>query len=192
MMEVKYEAVVLGAGESGVGAALLYKSRGLTVFVSDYGTIADKYKAELEAAAIPYEEGVHSTELILRAHEIVKSPGIPEKAPIMQAIRAAGIPVISEIELAGRYLRPGTKVIGITGSNGKTTTTMWLHHILSEAGLSVGLAGNVGFSLARQVMTDEQPDYFVIELSSFQLDDMHQFRVHVALLMNITPDHLDR
>ena len=192
MMEVKYEAVVLGAGESGVGAALLYKSRGLTVFVSDYGTIADKYKAELEAAAIPYEEGVHSTELILRAHEIVKSPGIPEKASIMQAIRAAGIPVISEIELAGRYLRPTTKVIGITGSNGKTTTTMWLHHILSEAGFSVGLAGNVGFSLARQVMTDEQPDYFVIELSSFQLDDMHQFRVHVALLMNITPDHLDR
>ena len=109
MMEVKYEAVVLGAGESGVGAALLYKSRGVTVFVSDYGTIADKYKAELEAAAIPYEEGVHSTELILRAHEIVKSPGIPEKAPIMQAIRAAGIPVISEIELAGRYLRPGTR-----------------------------------------------------------------------------------
>ena len=114
MMEVKYEAVVLGAGESGVGAALLYKSRGLTVFVSDYGTIADKYKAELEAAAIPYEEGVHSTELILRAHEIVKSPGIPEKAPIMQAIRAAGIPVISEIELAGRYLRPTTKGIGST------------------------------------------------------------------------------
>lgn len=190
MFEENYKAVVLGAGESGVGAALLYKSRGIEVFVSDYGKIAEKYKVELEEHAIPYEEGTHSTSVILRASEVVKSPGIPEKAPIMQAIREQGIPVISEIELAGRYLRG--KVIGITGSNGKTTTTMWLHHILSEAGLRVGLAGNVGFSLARQVITDDQPEYFVVELSSFQLDDMYQFRVHIALLMNITPDHLDR
>lgn len=190
MSTEKFHAVVLGAGESGVGAALLYQSRGISVFVSDYGSIAPKYKEELEEHGIPYEEGCHSTDLILRSEEIVKSPGIPEKAPIMQAVRAQGIPVISEIELAGRYLRG--KAIGITGSNGKTTTTMWLHHILSEAGMKVGLAGNVGFSLARQVITEDQPDYFVIELSSFQLDDMHDFRVHIALLMNITPDHLDR
>ena len=190
MIEEKFQAVVLGAGESGVGAALLYQSRGISVMVSDYGHIAPKYKQELEANGIPYEEGSHTTELILRAEEIVKSPGIPEKAPIMVAIRERGIPVISEIELAGRYLKG--KVIGITGSNGKTTTTMWLHHILTEAGMKPALAGNVGFSLARQVIPDEQPDYFVVELSSFQLDDMYKFRVHIALLMNITPDHLDR
>ena len=190
MREEKYQAIVLGAGESGVGAALLYQSRGISVLVSDYGQIAPKYKQELEENGIPYEEGSHSTEVILRAEEIVKSPGIPEKAPIMVAIRERGIPVISEIELAGRYLKG--KVIGITGSNGKTTTTMWLHHILSEAGMKPALAGNVGFSLARQVIPEEQPDYFVVELSSFQLDDMYKFRVHIALLMNITPDHLDR
>ncbi len=190
MTEENSRAVVLGAGESGVGAALLYQSRGIPVFVSDYGRIAEKYKAELEEHCIPYEEGAHSQEVILRATEVVKSPGIPEKAPIMQAIRERGIPVLSEIELAGRYLK--SKVIGITGSNGKTTTTMWIHHILSEAGIRVGLAGNVGFSLARQVISEDQPEYFVVELSSFQLDDMHRFRVHIALLMNITPDHLDR
>ena len=178
MIEEKFQAVVLGAGESGVGAALLYQSRGISVMVSDYGHIAPKYKQELEANGIPYEEGSHTTELILRAEEIVKSPGIPEKAPIMVAIRERGIPVISEIELAGRYL--------------KGKTTMWLHHILTEAGMKPALAGNVGFSLARQVIPDEQPDYFVVELSSFQLDDMYKFRVHIALLMNITPDHLDR
>ena len=178
MIEEKFQAVVLGAGESGVGAALLYQSRGISVMVSDYGHIAPKYKQELEANGIPYEEGSHTTELILRAEEIVKSPGIPEKAPIMVAIRERDIPVISEIELAGRYL--------------KGTTTMWLHHILTEAGMKPALAGNVGFSLARQVIPDEQPDYFVVELSSFQLDDMYKFRVHIALLMNITPDHLDR
>ena len=152
MIEEKFQAVVLGAGESGVGAALLYQSRGISVMVSDYGHIAPKYKQELEANGIPYEEGSHTTELILRAEEIVKSPGIPEKAPIMVAIRERGIPVISEIELAGRYLKG--KVIGITGSNGKTTTTMWLHHILTEAGMKPALAGNVGFSLARQVIPD--------------------------------------
>lgn len=186
----KYQAVVLGAAESGVGAALLYQSKGYNVFVSDYGKIADKYKAELDAAGIPYEEGQHSRDLILGASEVVKSPGIPHKAPIVQAIIERGIPLISEIELAGRYTK--SQMIGITGSNGKTTTTMWLHHILETAGYKVGLAGNVGFSLARQVIKAEQPDYYVLELSSFQLDDMYDFKVHIALIMNITPDHLDR
>lgn len=184
------QVVVLGAGESGVGAALLYQHVGYTVFVSDYGTIAPKYKTELEAAGIAYEEGKHSQDLILSASEVVKSPGIPHKAPIVQALRERGIPIISEIELAGRYTK--SKMLGITGSNGKTTTTMWLYHILKTAGYKVGLAGNVGFSLARQVMAKEQPDYYVLELSSFQLDDMYQFHVDVALVMNITPDHLDR
>lgn len=186
----KYQAVVLGAGESGVGAALLYQHVGKSVFVSDYGTIADKYKAELLAAGIPFEEGKHSEDIILSATEVVKSPGIPHKAPIVKALMAQGIPIISEIELAGRYT--SSRMIGITGSNGKTTTTMWLYHILQTAGYRVGLAGNVGFSLARQVMAEVQPDYYVLELSSFQLDDMYQFHVDIALVMNITPDHLDR
>lgn len=190
MHKQSYEVVVLGAGESGVGAALLCQSKGISVFVSDRGQIADKYKRELEVANIPYEEGQHTEALILEAREVVKSPGIPHKAPIVQALQAEGIPIISEIELAGRYTQ--SKMIGITGSNGKTTTTMWLYHILQTAGYSVGLAGNVGFSLARQVMTTEQPEYFVLELSSFQLDDMYRFHVHIALVMNITPDHLDR
>lgn len=182
--------VVLGAGESGVGAALLYQHVGYNVFVSDYGQIAQKYKSELEAAGIAYEEGRHSHDLIVSASEVVKSPGIPHSVPIVQALRARGVPIISEIELAGRYTE--SKMIGITGSNGKTTTTMWLYHILKQAGYKVGLAGNVGFSLARQVMASEQPDYYVLELSSFQLDDMYQFHVDVALVLNITPDHLDR
>lgn len=186
----KYQAVVLGAGESGVGAALLYQHAGQSVFVSDYGIIADKYKTELLAAGIPFEEGKHSEEIILVADEVVKSPGIPHKAPIIKALMEQGTPIISEIELAGRYT--SSRMIGITGSNGKTTTTMWLYHILQTAGYSVGLAGNVGFSLARQVMSEHQPDYYVLELSSFQLDDMFQFHVDVALVMNITPDHLDR
>lgn len=190
MEQSKYQAVVLGAGESGVGAALLYQHKGFSVFVSDYGTIANKYKAELDKAGIPYEEGRHSEELILGASEVVKSPGIPHKAPIVQALIERNIPIISEIELAGRYT--SSKFIGITGSNGKTTTTMWLYHILQAAKYKVGLAGNVGFSLARQVMATEQPDYYVLELSSFQLDDMYDFHVHIALIMNITPDHLDR
>lgn len=186
----QYDIVVLGAGESGVGAALLCQSRGMRVFVSDYGQIADKYKAELEAAGIPYEEGQHSQQTILSAKEVVKSPGIPNKAPIIRALRNQGIPIISEIELALRHT--DAKIIGITGSNGKTTTTMWLHHILSGAGMRVGLAGNVGFSLARQVISPEQPEYYVVELSSFQLDDMYRAHIHIALVMNITPDHLDR
>lgn len=186
----KYQAVVLGAGESGVGAARLYQHKGISVFVSDHGQIAPKYKLELDQAGIPYEEGQHTQEIILQAEEVVKSPGIPHKAPIVQALISHGIPIISEIELAGRYTT--SKIIGITGSNGKTTTTMWLYHILQTAGYRVGLAGNVGFSLARQVIEEKQPEYYVVELSSFQLDDMYQFHVHVALVMNITPDHLDR
>lgn len=184
------DLVVLGAGESGVGAALLAQHKGMNILVSDYGKIAGKYKQELEEAGIPYEEGQHTHELILTAREIVKSPGIPNSAPIVRAARANGIPVVSEIEFAGRYT--SSQMIGITGSNGKTTTTMWLYHILSTAELSVGLAGNVGFSLARQVIQEQQPDYYVVELSSFQLDDMYDFRAHVAIVLNITPDHLDR
>lgn len=189
----KYEYIVLGAGESGVGAALLYKSKGMNVFVSDYGKIADKYKAELIEANIDFEEEKHSEDIILQAKEVVKSPGIPDKVNIIQKIKAQNIPIISEIELAGRYLKKDAKIVGITGSNGKTTTTMWIHHILSSAGYKVALAGNVGFSLARQVIDDKnQADYFVIELSSFQLDNMYDFRINIAVLMNITPDHLDR
>lgn len=190
MIHSEYHIVVLGAGESGVGAALLCQQKGLSVFVSDYGQIAPKYKAELESAGIPYEEGKHTAELILTAQEVIKSPGIPHKAPIIQALIEKGTPIISEIEFAGRYTL--SKFIGITGSNGKTTTTMWLYHMLHTAGYRVGLAGNVGFSLARQVMLEEQPEYYVVELSSFQLDDMYDFHVHIALIMNITPDHLDR
>lgn len=190
MIHSEYQIVVLGAGESGVGAALLAQHKGLSVFVSDYGQIAPKYKAELDEAKIPYEEGKHSQELILQAEEIIKSPGIPDKAPIIQALIAKGTPIISEIEFAGRYTP--SKFIGITGSNGKTTTTMWLYHMLHTAGFEVGLAGNVGFSLARQVMLEKQPEYYVLELSSFQLDNMYDFHVHIALILNITPDHLDR
>lgn len=190
MSEQRYQVVVLGAGESGVGAALLCQHKGLSVFVSDYGKIADKYKEELDQAGIPYEEGQHTSDIILSAEEVIKSPGIPHKVPIVQALIERNIPIISEIEFAGRYTP--SKFIGITGSNGKTTTTMWTYHILQTAGYSVGLAGNVGFSLARQAIKEEQPDYYVLELSSFQLDDMYDFHVHVALVMNITPDHLDR
>lgn len=190
-MEAKtYQVVVLGAGESGLGAALLCRHVGLSVFVSDFGQIAAKYKRELEESRIPYEEGQHTEHIILKAEEVIKSPGIPHNAPIVRAIRERGIPVVSEIEFAGRYT--SSRMIGITGSNGKTTTTMWLYHILQTAKLSVALAGNVGFSLARQVMQPNQPDYYVLELSSFQLDDMYDFRVNIALVMNITPDHLDR
>lgn len=187
-----YQVAVLGAGESGVGAALLCQHLGISVFVSDYGTIADKYRKELEEAGIPFEQGRHTCDVILSAREVIKSPGIPHKAPIVQQALERGIPVVSEIEFAGRYT--SSKMIGITGSNGKTTTTMWLYHILCKyyGAERIRLAGNVGFSLARQVMEPVQPDYYVLELSSFQLDDMYDFHVHVALVMNITPDHLDR
>lgn len=189
MEQPQYHTVVLGAGESGVGAAILCKHKNISVFVSDKGTIAEKYKAELNEHQIPFEEGTHTEELVLDAQEIVKSPGIPFKAPIIAKAIEKNIPIISEIELAGRYT--DSYMIGITGSNGKTTTTMWLYHILCKAGFDVGLAGNVGFSLARQVAIDPHP-YYVIELSSFQLDNMYDFRCNVAILLNITPDHLDR
>lgn len=190
MNDMIYNRAVLGAGESGVGAALLYQAKGYKVFVSDYGTIAPNYKRELEEAGIAYEEGQHSREILLQVAEVVKSPGIPDTAPIVKALAEEGIPIISEIELAGRYCK--AKVVGITGSNGKTTTTMWLHHILQEADIRASLSGNVGFSLARQVISEDQPEWFVLELSSFQLDGMYRFHLDIAILMNITPDHLDR
>ena len=181
--------IVLGAAESGVGAALLAQAKGHTVFVSDRGAIQADYKEKLTQAGIPFEENQHTEATILQADEVVKSPGIPEKAPIIQALRAKNIPIISEIEFAGRYTE--AKCICITGTNGKTTTTLLIYHLLKEAGLNVGLAGNVGFSLAEQVIADEH-DYYVVELSSFQLDDTYEFRPWIAVLLNITPDHLDR
>jgi len=181
--------VILGAAESGVGAAVLALKKGFDVFVSDSGTIKTKYKEILDAYGIPYEEGRHSENLILNAVEVIKSPGIPEKATIVKLIRDKGIRIISEIEFAGRYTT--AKKICITGSNGKTTTTTLIHHMMKKAGMNVGLAGNVGQSLAFQVAT-ENYDFFVIELSSFQLDGMYEFRPDIAILLNITPDHLDR
>lgn len=181
--------VVLGAGESGAGAAVLAKVKGFDVFVSDMSKIGDKYKELLNRYEIAWEEGAHTETLILNADEVVKSPGIPDKAPIIQALKRKAIPIISEIEFAGRYTQ--AKMICITGSNGKTTTTLLTYHILKDAGLNVGLAGNVGKSLALQVAT-ENFDYYVIELSSFQLDNMYDFKANIAVLLNITPDHLDR
>ncbi|QIX62782.1 UDP-N-acetylmuramoyl-L-alanine--D-glutamate ligase [Hymenobacter sp. BT18] len=181
--------VILGSGESGVGAALLAQAKGYDVFVSDGGPLKPAYREKLDKAGIRYEEGQHTLAEILQATEVVKSPGIPEKAPVVQALREKQIPIISEIELAGRYTR--ARCICITGTNGKTTTTLLTYHLLKEAGLSVGLAGNVGFSLAEQVIEDPF-DYYVVELSSFQLDDTHDFQPWVSVLLNITPDHLDR
>lgn len=181
--------VVLGAGESGCGAAVLAKKLGFGIFVSDYGCIAGKYKEMLDRHNIEWEEKRHTEELILSAGEIIKSPGIPDEAPIIVKIKEAGIPIISEIEFAGRYTR--AKMVCITGSNGKTTTTSLIYHIFREAGLNVGLAGNIGNSLALQVAEGDK-DYYIVELSSFQLDNMYEFRANVAVLMNITPDHLDR
>ncbi|WP_400191694.1 UDP-N-acetylmuramoyl-L-alanine--D-glutamate ligase [Hymenobacter sp. B81] len=181
--------VILGSGESGVGAALLAQAKGHAVFVSDGGALKSPYREKLTRAGIRFEEGTHTLEEILAADEIVKSPGIPEKAPVMQAIRAQGIPVISEIDLASRYTR--AQSIAITGTNGKTTTTLLTYHLLKEAGFKVGLAGNVGYSFAEQVIEDAF-DWYVLELSSFQLDDTHDYVPTVAVLLNITPDHLDR
>lgn len=181
--------VILGAGESGVGSAILAQKKGFDVWLSDAGTIKPKYKEVLSNYAIPFEEGKHSEEEILKAVEVIKSPGIPEKAEMVKTIRQAGIPVISEIEFAGRYCT--AKTVCITGSNGKTTTTMLTYHLLQNAGLNVGLAGNVGQSFAWQV-AEKDFDYYVIELSSFQLDGMFEFKANVAVLLNITPDHLDR
>ncbi len=181
--------VVLGAGESGVGAAILAKEKGFEVFVSDLSEIKDKYKNMLNEHGIAWEEGRHSEEKILDADEVVKSPGIPDKAPLIKKLMEKGTSIISEIEFAGRYT--SAKMICITGSNGKTTTTMLIYHLLKNAGLNVGLAGNVGDSLALQVVENKY-DYYVVELSSFQLDNMYKFKADIAILLNITPDHLDR
>ena len=181
--------VVLGAGESGSGAAILAKEKGFDVFVSDCGTISEPYRALLDQNGVPWEDGKHSEELILNADEVVKSPGIPLTAPLIQKLQKQGTHIISEIEFAARYTN--AKMICITGSNGKTTTTSLIYYILKQAGLNVGLAGNIGNSLALQV-AHEDHDYYVIELSSFQLDNMYDFKADVAILLNITPDHLDR
>ncbi len=181
--------VILGAGESGAGAAVLAQKKGFDVFVSDMSKIAPHYKQMLDEHHILWEEGQHTESLILNANEIIKSPGIPETAPIVQKAVQAGIPIISEIEFAGRYTT--SKMICITGSNGKTTTTSLIYHIFKEAGYDAGLAGNIGRSLALQV-AEEPHEYYIIELSSFQLDNMYRFRANIAVLLNITPDHLDR
>ena len=181
--------VILGAAESGVGAAILARKQGFDVFVSDLGTIKEKYKKELTDRQFDFEEGSHTDEKILNADVVVKSPGIPDKAPLIVKLREKGVPVISEIEFAGRYT--SAKKICITGSNGKTTTTLQTYHILEKAGYNVGLAGNVGQSFAWQV-AEKDFDYYVIELSSFQLDGMVEFKADIAVLLNITPDHLDR
>ena len=180
--------VILGAGESGAGAAVLAKVKGFETFVSDMSAIKDKYKEQLDSHGIAWEEGHHTEELILNADEVVKSPGIPNDAPLILKLKAQGTPIISEIEFAGRYT--DAKMVCITGSNGKTTTTSLIYHIFKSAGLNVGLAGNIGKSLALQV-AEGKHDYYVIELSSFQLDNMYEFRANIAVLMNITPDHLD-
>lgn len=181
--------VVLGGGESGVGAAILAKDKGMDVFLSDYGKIAPHYKQQLIDEGIAWEEGGHDESRILAADEVIKSPGIAPTAPIMVKIAERGIPVISEIEFAGRYT--DAKMVCITGSNGKTTTTLLTYHILKNAGINVGLAGNVGRSLALQVAR-EHHDVYVIELSSFQLENMYEFKANIAVMLNITPDHLDR
>jgi len=181
--------VILGGGESGAGAAILAKKQGFEVFLSDLSEIKPKYKALLNEYGIDWEEKQHTEEKILNATEIIKSPGIPDKAPLIKKLQAQSTPVISEIEFAGRYT--DAKMICITGSNGKTTTTMLTYHILRNAGFNVGLAGNVGKSLALQV-ANENFEYYVVELSSFQLDGMTEFKADIAILLNITPDHLDR
>jgi UDP-N-acetylmuramoylalanine--D-glutamate ligase len=182
-------AVILGAAESGVGAAILARKQGFDVFVSDFGAIREKYKKELTDRQFDFEEGHHTEEKILNADLIIKSPGIPEKAPLIVKLKEKRVPVISEIEFGGRYTL--AKKICISGSNGKTTTTLLTYHMLQKAGFNVGLAGNVGQSFARQV-AEKEFDYYVIELSSFQLDGMVEFKAEIAILLNITPDHLDR
>ena len=181
--------VILGAGESGAGSAVLAQTKGFDVFVSDFGKIADKYKNLLNEHNIDWEENKHTEEKILSAKEVIKSPGIPDTAPIVKKLAEQNTPVISEIEFAGRYTN--AKTICITGSNGKTTTTLLMYHMFKKAGLNIGLAGNVGKSFALQV-AKENFDYYVIELSSFQLDGMFEFKADIAIILNITPDHLDR
>lgn len=181
--------VILGGGESGTGAAILGKQKGWEVFLSDKSPLKEVYKKELDAKGIRWEEGQHTESEILSADCIIKSPGIPHKVPIVQQAKAKGIEIISEIEFASRYT--DAKIIAITGSNGKTTTTTLVYHLLKEAGLSVGVGGNIGYSFARLV-AQEPKEYYVLEISSFQLDDITSFHPHIALLLNITPDHLDR
>ncbi len=186
---IKNKIVILGAGESGVGAAVLAKVKGFDVFVSDKGKIEKKYKNVLSQYDIEFEEGKHSEKLILQAEEVIKSPGIPDNVPVIKSLVQKGIKIISEIEFAGRYTN--AKKVCITGSNGKTTTTLLIHYIFKNAGLNVGLAGNVGQSFAMQVATKNY-DYYVLEISSFQLDGMYDFKADIAVILNITPDHLDR
>ncbi len=181
--------VILGGGESGMGSAVLAKKKGFDVFLSDKGEIPEKYKAILREWDIPFEEGGHSEEKILNADEVIKSPGIPSTAPLIVKIAQKGIHIISEIEFAGRY--DSARKICITGSNGKTTTTSLIYYLLQQAGMNVGLGGNIGRSYAYQVAT-EHFDYYVLEISSFQLDDMYDFKADIAIITNITPDHLDR
>lgn len=185
-----HRLVILGAGESGVGSALLAKQKGYEVFVSDGGTIKEKYKRELFENGIEFEEGKHTAEKILNANEVMKSPGIPDKNEMVKAIRAKGITVISEFELAYRF-KGNSKIIGITGSNGKSTCTSLIYHICKSAGLNCALVGNIGYSIAKQ-MAEDPKEWYVAEISSFQLDDIIHFRLDVAVLLNITEDHLDR
>ena len=187
---MKHRLVILGAGESGVGAALLGKKEGYDVFVSDGGSIKPAYKQELFDNGIEFEEGQHTTEKILLADEVMKSPGIPEKNEMVKQIRKKGIPVISEIELAYRF-KGDSKIVAITGSNGKSTTTALIYHICETAGLNCAMVGNIGISFAKQVAVDPK-ELYVVEISSFQLDDIKDFRADIAVLLNITEDHLDR
>ena len=187
---MKKRLVILGAGESGIGAAMLAMQNGLQVFVSDMGEIKPHFLDELKECGVEFEQRGHSEIKVLMADEVVKSPGIPDDVPLIVKLKSRGIPVISEIEFAGRYAKG--KTICVTGSNGKTTTTMLIHHILTEAGLNVGMAGNVGVSFARQVAQGVEPEWWVLELSSFQLDGMFSFKADIAIILNITPDHLDR
>lgn len=182
--------VILGAAESGVGAAILAQQKGYEVFVSDMGQIKEKYAAMLDEHHIPYESGQHTAERILDADECVKSPGIPDTAPMVVALREKGVPILGELEFAARYT--DAKMLCITGSNGKTTTTSLIYYIMQRAGYNVGLGGNIGKSLALQIAEGEERDWYVLEVSSFQLDTMYDFRADISVLLNITPDHLDR
>ncbi|MRJ08815.1 UDP-N-acetylmuramoyl-L-alanine--D-glutamate ligase [Ornithobacterium rhinotracheale] len=182
--------IILGGGESGVGAALLGKAKGYDVFVSDAGNIKPKFQEKLKDAKIEFESGSHNEERILNADLIVKSPGIPQKAPLIQKLRAANVKIVSEIEFASWFTQK--PIIAITGSNGKTTTTSLIAHMLRKAGKKVGLGGNIGYSFAELVLNDKEQELYVLELSSFQLDDIDKFKPHVAILLNITPDHLDQ
>lgn len=187
---MKQRVVILGGGESGTGAALLAKAKGFDVFVSDQGSLKEKYKLDLSRESISFEEGTHTADRIMGAHLVIKSPGIPDKAEMVKKVKAAGIPVIDEIEFAYRYITDG-RIIAITGTNGKTTTTLLTYHLLKTAGFNVALAGNVGESLARKVAAGKH-DWYVLEVSSFQLDGTTTFKPAIGILLNITPDHLDR